>query len=102
MKADADALAKARANRPGAADDLIKIEGVGPKIAQLLTKAGIRTFAGLAATPVERLKEILAAGGSRFASHDPGTWPEQAALAASGDWAAFNKLTDELKGGRRV
>jgi large subunit ribosomal protein L21 len=102
VKADAEALAKARASRRAAADDLVKIEGIGPKINGLLVKAGITTFAQLAATPVEKLKEILAGGGPRFAAHDPGTWPEQAALAAKGDWAAFEKLTDELKGGRRV
>jgi large subunit ribosomal protein L21 len=82
-------------------DDLVKIEGIGPKINDLLVKAGITTFAQLAVTPAEKIKEILKAGGNRFASHDPGTWAEQAALAAKGDWDAFNKLTAELDGGVR-
>ena len=83
------------------ADDLEKIEGIGPKIAQVFAKAGIVTFAQLAETPVERLQELLKSAGPRFASHNPTTWPEQAKLAAAGDWDAFNKLTDELVAGLR-
>ncbi|HNQ72409.1 MAG TPA: helix-hairpin-helix domain-containing protein [Verrucomicrobiota bacterium] len=83
-------------------EDLTEIEGVGPKIAAALNAAGLHTFAAVAATPVERLKEILAAGGEHLKQWDPTTWPEQAALAAKGDWDAFAKLKEELKGGRRV
>jgi large subunit ribosomal protein L21 len=83
------------------ADDLEKIEGIGPKIAVLMTKAGITTFEQLAATPVERLRAVLTEAGPRFASHDPTTWAEQAALAAKGDWVAFKALTDELIAGKR-
>ena len=102
VKQAQDAL-KAKASAPKVvADDLVKIEGVGPKINELLKAAGIVTFVQLASTSVARLKEILAAGGSRFRTWDPTTWPEQAALAAKGDWEAFNKLTKELVGGRRV
>jgi large subunit ribosomal protein L21 len=82
-------------------DDLIKIEGIGPKINEIMRAAGITTFAQLAATPVEKLRELLAAAGGRYVSHDPTTWPEQATIAASGDWLAFKKLTDELIGGVR-
>jgi large subunit ribosomal protein L21 len=84
-----------------ARDDLTKIEGIGPKIQDLMFAAGIYTFAQLAAAPVDRLKEILKAAGARYASHDPTTWPEQSALAAAGNWDAFKKLTDELDGGKR-
>ena len=90
------------AKKAAGADDLEKIEGIGPKVAELLHAAGITTFAGLANTPVAKLKEVLHAAGSRYAMMDPGTWPEQSALAAKGDWAALEKLEDELKGGRRV
>jgi hypothetical protein len=31
---------------------------------------------------------------------DPESWPEQAALAAKGDWDALKKLQDELDGGK--
>ncbi len=83
-------------------DDLTEIEGVGPKIATALNEAGIHTFVEVAGTSVERLKEILATGGEHLKQWDPATWPEQAALAAKGDWDAFKKLKEELKGGRRV
>jgi large subunit ribosomal protein L21 len=89
----------ARAATP---DDLVKIEGIGPKINAILAKAGITTFQQLADTPADRLKELLTAAGSRFASHDPTTWPEQAKLAAAGDWDAFKKLTDDLVAGKRA
>lgn len=81
-------------------DDLKRIEGIGPKIASLLRDAGIATFAQLAAADVERLREILAAANLRIA--DPTTWPEQAALAAAGDWERLAYLQGELKGGRRA
>ena len=32
---------------------------------------------------------------------DADTWPEQAKLAAAGDWDGLKKLQDELKGGKR-
>ena len=83
-------------------DDLCKLEGVRTKIRQILADGGITTFAQLAETPVERLKELVAAAGPRFKGIDPSTWPEQASYAAKGDWRSFNKLTAELRGIRRV
>ena len=44
-----------------AADDLKKIEGIGPKIASIMNEAGIMTFADMANAEVEKLKEILEA-----------------------------------------
>lgn len=92
----------AAAAAPAKGDDLTEIEGVGPKIAAALNEAGIHTFAEVAGTSVDRLKEILATGGEHLKQWDPATWPEQAALAAKGDLEAFKKLKEELKGGRRV
>ena len=86
----------------GGADDLTKIEGIGPKIAQVLADAGITTFAGLANTSAERLRQILNAAGSRYRITDPTTWPEQAAHAAAGEWDKFNDLVLKLKAGKRV
>jgi predicted flap endonuclease-1-like 5' DNA nuclease len=83
-------------------DDLTKIEGIGPKVAQVLGDAGITTFAGLAATEVSRLRAILDAAGSRYRITDPTTWPEQAAHAARGDWDTFNALVARLKAGKRA
>jgi hypothetical protein len=82
------------------ADDLTRIEGIGPKISGLLQQAGISTFADLAGTGVERLQGIIAAAGLT-ALADPASWPEQASLAAQGQWERLQALQDELKGGRR-
>lgn len=81
-------------------DDLKVVEGIGPKIAELINDGGVTTWAGLADTPVERLQEILDAAGERYRIHDPATWPRQAELLASAKWAEFKQLTDELDGGR--
>jgi ribosomal protein L30 len=82
-----------------AADDLEVIEGIGPKISSVLKAAGISTFAQLAAASVAQLTEILQAADLRLAV--PETWPEQAALAAAGNWDELKQLQDRLKGGRR-
>jgi large subunit ribosomal protein L17 len=81
-------------------DDLTKVEGIGPKISEILREKGISSFAILAETKVDKLSEILADAGSRYKSHDPQTWPEQAKLAADGKWDELKKLQDELDGGR--
>jgi len=82
--------------------DLEAIEGIGPKIAELLRANQIRDFAGLAAAPMTDLVRILDAGGPNFRLANPGTWAEQAALAARGDWVAFERLRQELVAGVRV
>jgi large subunit ribosomal protein L17 len=81
-------------------DDLEKVEGIGPKIAEVLTEAGIDTFAKLAEATPESIREILDNAGSQFASHDPATWPQQAKLAADGKWDELKAWQDELDGGR--
>lgn len=83
------------------ADDLVLIEGVGPKIAELLSAAGITTFAKLADTKPSEIKAILEAAGKRYQMHDPATWPKQAALARDGKTAELAKLQDQLKAGRK-
>ncbi|SHF40189.1 large subunit ribosomal protein L27 [Mariniphaga anaerophila] len=80
---DADvAVAEAPAAEKKAAvagtDDLKKIEGIGPKLEEVLNAAGIGTYAEMAASSVEKLHEVLAEAGSRYASKDPAPWIEQA------------------------
>lgn len=82
-----------------APDDLKRIEGIGPKINSILADAGIATFAQLAAKSAAEIRAILDdAGMSKI--HDTTSWPEQASLAAAGDWETLEKLQDDLKGGR--
>jgi subtilisin-like proprotein convertase family protein len=81
-------------------DDLKIVEGIGPKIEQLLNNAGIWSFAGLAATPADTIKSILVAAGDRFKMHDPATWGYQSLLASQGRWEDLDKLKAELVGGK--
>lgn len=81
-------------------DDLKLVEGIGPKIEELMHAAGITTWAELAAAPIEKLEEILDEAGPRFRIHDPATWGKQAAMADAGQWEELETYQDELKGGR--
>ena len=91
---------KKTAKKADKGDDLKKIEGIGPKISELLTNNGYGTFALLAEAEVEKIKEVLAEAGSRYKMHDPTTWPEQAKLAAAGEWDKLKAWQDELDGGK--
>jgi len=59
-------------------NDLKKINGIGPKTADILKQNGILTFAHLAETPVERLKEILVANDLEVVAAACEDWPQQA------------------------
>ncbi|MBC6992897.1 DUF4332 domain-containing protein [Lewinella lacunae] len=83
------------------ADDLKRIEGIGPKIATLLNEAGIYTFAELSKASPTMLADVLQAAGARYRLAKPGTWQEQASLAAAGKEEELKKLQEELKGGVR-
>lgn len=87
---------------PVTPDNLEIIEGIGPKIAELLAQNGVATFAALAAASSEQLRALLLAAGRRFAVSDPTTWPAQAALAAAGDMDALKAMQADLKGGRKT
>ena len=84
---------------PSEPDDLTRIEGIGPKINQLLLDAGISTYAQLADADVDLIDSKLDEAGITFAH--PGTWPEQAKLASEGNWEELERLQDNLKHGRR-
>lgn len=96
------AAAKAAGISVKSADDLEIVEGIGPKIAELLRRDGVTTFAQLADASPERIRGILDRGGPNFKIADPGTWPEQADLAARNRWAQLKTLQDELVAGVRV
>ena len=69
---------KAEAKNADEKDDLKKLDGVGPKLEEVFNSAGIATFEKFAATPVEKLNEILEEAGSRYSGKDPAPWVEQA------------------------
>jgi large subunit ribosomal protein L20 len=94
----ANAAPKAKAAAVG--DDLKLIEGIGPKIADILIAAGITSFRELADTSADRVREILAAAGDRYKMHDPSSWALQSRLAAEGKIDALKTLQNELNAGR--
>lgn len=65
-----------------AGDDLTKLDGVGPKLAEILAEGGISSYAAMAAASVEDVQKILESAGSRYASKDPAPWIEQAKTLA--------------------
>ncbi|NRD22340.1 50S ribosomal protein L21 [Winogradskyella litoriviva] len=96
-KVEAKAAAPKAKKATGKADDLKKVEGIGPKIASTLVEAGIATFSDLAKATPEAISEIIA--GVR-GNHVTDTWPAQAQLAADGKWDELKKWQDELDGGK--
>jgi large subunit ribosomal protein L17 len=84
------------------ADDLTIIEGIGPKAAEVLVAAGISTFAELAATDADKVKEILTSSASRVGHLDPTTWAQQSQLAADGKMDELEELKLKLNNGKEV
>ncbi|MGQ9832347.1 MAG: helix-hairpin-helix domain-containing protein [Candidatus Villigracilaceae bacterium] len=83
-----------------AEDDLTMLEGIGPKVSQVLKEGGIATFAALADADADQVQALLNAAGLQMMN--PSGWIEQAKLAARGDTEGLKRLQKELKGGRRV
>lgn len=81
-------------------DDLKIVEGIGPKIEELLHAGGINTWKGLAETAEARLQQILDEAGPRYQMHNPASWPKQALLAFKEDWDGLKQYQDELTAGR--
>ena len=77
-------------------DNLKKIEGIGPKIEEVLNAAGFTRYEDIQNSNRDALKEVLNAAGSRYKMHEPKSWPAQAELAAKGAWDDLSKLQNEI------
>lgn len=88
------------AKRAGTADDLTRIEGIGPKMAAALVAAGITTYVELSQASEGVLTQAIEAAGLRFAPSLP-TWAEQAGYLARGDEQGLEALQERLVAGRR-
>lgn len=97
-----DGTLNAKTKNPSNPEDLKIVEGIGPKIEQLLKGDGLHNWTDLAAASVERLQGILNAAGDRYKMHNPSTWAEQAEMAAKGQWKKLKEYQDYLVGGRDV
>ncbi len=83
-------------------NDLQKIEGIGPKIEEVLNKHGIYTFDKLHTTDRDTLKDYLDNAGPQFRMHEPESWPHQAGMAATGQWEELSIYQEFMDGGREV
>jgi predicted flap endonuclease-1-like 5' DNA nuclease len=86
--------------KPVVIDDLKVVEGIGPKIEEVLNGAGITSWAKLASARPDQLRAVLVAAGDEYNVHDPTTWPQQAVLALGGHWESLRALQDGLRAGR--
>lgn len=80
------------------AEDLTILDGIGPKLEELLRANGVAGFAQLAQLDEPSLLEILDRGGASFRYANPSTWAQQAALVVQNDWAGLKQLQRELTG----
>ena len=101
-------------NKPGkkiAADDLQKIWGIGPASETVLNDNGIYTYEQLGNSNQGELRTMLDDSRGTFNMVREDTWPEQARLAANGQWHELaaqhesitthyvtNEFTGEYKG----
>ncbi len=90
--------AKKSVSKKTQSDDLTKIEGIGPKIAEVFAKNNIKTFIDLSNAKKENLVKILSE--NKLSNHDPSTWSEQASLATEEKWEELKALQDKLDGGK--
>lgn len=81
-------------------DDLVVIDGIGPKIAGALYEADITTYGKLAEQTPESLRAVLSAAGVRVVGKVESslpTWPHQAHYAAQGDFPGLMRYIAEHK-----
>lgn len=84
-----------------APQDLQRIEGIGPQIANTLENMGVRTYQQLSKYNPEQLEAELREMGVEIKPGTAATWPAQATLAAGEKWNALKFIQEEvLKGGR--
>jgi predicted flap endonuclease-1-like 5' DNA nuclease len=77
-------------------DDLTRIKGLGPKIAEQLAGLGVTTFAQIAAwdeAEIDRIDAQLGRFQGRIRRDD---WPAQAKLLAAGDTAGYEAAFGRL------
>ncbi|OQX11452.1 MAG: hypothetical protein BWK73_17715 [Thiothrix lacustris] len=78
-------------------DDLTKLSGIGPKLAEAMQANGIKRYAELAALTTDDLNVKLAASGIRYSKVFAESWAEQAKLAAASQWNELKTYQQTLK-----
>jgi predicted flap endonuclease-1-like 5' DNA nuclease len=81
---------------PGTPDDLLRLKGVGPKIAAILHEQGVTRFAQIAAWSDADIAAIDARLGNFSGRPKRDNWVDQARLLASGDTNAYEAKYGKL------
>lgn len=79
-------------------DDLTRLVGIGPKLAEAMNAAGINRYSQLAGLGVDELSERLASSNIRYSKAAAEGWATQAKLAAAGDWEGLKNHQASQKG----
>lgn len=94
---DAQAVAAAiKLHDDGATDDMTRIKGVGPKLAELLSSMGISRYDQIAAWSDADVQEIDAKMGRFSGRIERDDWRTQARYLASGDTAGYEEKFGKL------
>lgn len=81
-----------------ALNDLKLVEGIGPKVEELLNANGINSWVDLAAAQQSTLRTLVDDNGYKYM--EPASWPKQAAMLATGKWIELKKWQDEHDHGK--
>ena len=81
-------------------DNLVVIEGIGPKINAALISDGITRFVDIRDADEQRLRAAIKKAGISFAP-SVSTWAEQAGYLVNADMDGFRRFVDHLSAGRR-
>lgn len=82
-------------------DNLQVVEGIGPKMEEVLKDNGIKTHADLGSKSTAEIKAILGRYGEKYTKIiDPSTWSQQASMANQGNWEGLIALQKQLDTGR--
>jgi len=76
-------------------DNLQFVEGIGPKMNQVLNENGYNSWAKVAKSNRDELKSMLDKYGDKYKIIEPGDWPRQAKFAAEGDWDGLIKYQSD-------
>lgn len=83
-------------------NNLRLIEGIGPKIETLLNDGWIYSYSDLSKSHCDGIKVILEKWGTRYALHNPMTWPKQALLAQNWEWDILREYQEKLVKGVEI
>lgn len=78
-------------------DNLQRINGIGPAVAEKLDRLGITTFKQIAEADPDQLEANLRAEGARIQIGAAATWPAQASLAQAGNWLELETYQHQLR-----